>query len=198
MATERGEPILEVINLDREGSFADISFTLHQGEILGLTGLVGSGRSEVARAIFGLDPVDKGEIKLNQKSVRLSSPAMAMKQGIAFLSEDRKTEGLVLIHSMMHNISMANLENIAAHTIINSQQEVKIARDYVQKIDIRPPQIELPVSGLSGGNQQKVVLSKWLCRNPKLLIVDEPTVGIDVGAKHEIYQIYTTLPRRAS
>ncbi len=189
VATERGEPILEVINLDREGSFADISFTLHQGEILGLTGLVGSGRSEVARAIFGLDPVDKGEIKLNQKSVRLSSPAMAMKQGIAFLSEDRKTEGLVLIHSMMHNISMANLENIAAHTIINSQQEVKIARDYVQKIDIRPPQIELPVSGLSGGNQQKVVLSKWLCRNPKLLIVDEPTVGIDVGAKHEIYQI---------
>lgn len=189
VATKKGKPVLEVSHLSREGRFRDISFTLHQGEILGLTGLVGAGRSEVARAIFGLDPIDSGEIKLNQKPLHVSSPKTAMQQGIAFLSEDRKTEGLVLIHTMMHNISMANLENISSHGIIKSQHEMNMAGEYIRKVDIRPPNIDLPVSGLSGGNQQKVVLSKWLCRNPSILIVDEPTVGIDVGAKHEIYHI---------
>ena len=189
VAAEIGEPVLEVKGLTREGSFTDVSFTLCQGEILGLTGLVGSGRSELARAIFGLDPFDAGEIRLHQQPARISSPAVAMKHGLAFLSEDRKNEGLVLIHSMMQNISMANLQAVSSRSIIDAEQELSMARDYVKKVDIRPPNLALQVSGLSGGNQQKVVLSKWLCRNPKVLIVDEPTVGIDVGAKHEIYSI---------
>ncbi|PID55824.1 hypothetical protein CSB45_14030 [candidate division KSB3 bacterium] len=186
---EKGAPVLEVNGLTREGSFADISFSLCRGEILGLTGLVGSGRSELARAIFGLDAVDAGDIWLHQQPVQISSPAAAMKHGIAFLSEDRKNEGLVMIHSMMQNISMAHLGAVSTHGILHRAQELTLAREYVNMVDIRPPDPHLPVSGLSGGNQQKVVLSKWLCRNPQVLIVDEPTVGIDVGAKHEIYNI---------
>lgn len=180
---------LSVEGLSSVDLLSDVSFTVHEGEILGLTGLVGAGRSEVAKAIFGLYPTSKGQIKLYGEPVTIRSPKDAMAHGIAFLSEDRKREGLVLIHSVAHNITMANLGAVSnSWSVIDRGRELSLAKEYVSKMDIRPARVDLPVSALSGGNQQKVVLAKWLSRKPRILIVDEPTVGIDIGAKHEIYK----------
>jgi len=189
-----GAPVLQVEGLSRGNAFQDITFSLHKGEILGLTGLVGAGRTELGRAIFGLDYFNKGKIKVFGKEVKMKSPKVAMNMGIAFLSEDKKREELVLIHSMMHNITMANLEGVSNKlNVISHNKEIEIAETYVKKMDIRPINLNISVLNLSGGNQQKVVLGKWLSRVPQILIVDEPTVGIDIGAKHEIYRILNEL-----
>ncbi|MGC9003172.1 MAG: sugar ABC transporter ATP-binding protein [bacterium] len=191
-----GEEILRVEGLTREGVFRDISFTLHKGEVLGLAGLVGAGRTEIARAIFGADPIDRGKIYLEGKEVRIRSPQDAIKLGIGLLTEDRKRYGLVLPMTVRENTTLANLVEVAMRGFINFSKERGVARRLVEDLDIRTPSIEQIARNLSGGNQQKLVLAKWLFTKCKVLIFDEPTRGIDVGAKVEIYELMNQLAEK--
>jgi ribose transport system ATP-binding protein len=188
-----GAPALEVRNLTRRGVLHDINLTVHQGEILGLAGLVGAGRTELARAIFGADPIDGGTILLFGQPVRIRSPRQAIKLGIGLVTEDRKAQGLVLGMAVRENITLANLPALTVLNFIQAGREREIARKYVQDLAVKTPSIEQTVQNLSGGNQQKVVLAKWLFTESKVLIFDEPTRGIDVGAKTEIYQLMNRL-----
>jgi len=190
---EPGEEILTVKGLSREGSFADISFSLARGEILGLFGLVGSGRTQLARCIFGAEPPTSGEIRLEGKVIRPKSPHDAVKAGIALLTEDRKRDGLVLSCPVRDNISLATLGQVSRWGFLNRRQQDTQVRSKVQELDIRPPQISRLARQLSGGNQQKVALAKWLLSQAKVLILDEPTRGVDVATKVEIYQIIRDL-----
>jgi len=188
-----GEPVLEVRNLTRKGVFEDISFTVHRGEIVGIGGLVGAGRTEVARAIFGADPIDSGEILVNGKAVRPRSPREAIELGIGLVPEDRKSLGLILNMAVRENTTLANLDLLSVLGFVNRKKEREVSEKYVKDLRVRTPSIEQEVKNLSGGNQQKVVLAKWLFTDSQLLIFDEPTRGIDVGAKIEIYELMNEL-----
>jgi ribose transport system ATP-binding protein len=188
-----GEVALEVRGLTRAGAFQDISFTLRKGEVVGLGGLVGAGRTEVARAIFGADPVDAGEILLDGRPVQIHSPRDAIRLGIGLVPEDRKLLGLVLGMAVRENVTLANLEAVAPGGFIRPRREREAAEKYIRDLQIRTPSGEQTVRNLSGGNQQKVVLAKWLFTDSRLLIFDEPTRGIDVGSKVEIYQLMNAL-----
>ncbi len=188
-----GAPALEVRNLSRKGVLREINLTVHQGEILGLAGLVGAGRTELARAIFGADPIDGGYIQLFGKPVRIRSPRQAIQMGIGLVTEDRKAQGLVLGMAVRENITLANLPALSVLNFIQAGREREVARKYVNDLSVKTPTIEQTVQNLSGGNQQKVVLAKWLFTQSKVLIFDEPTRGIDVGAKTEIYQLMNRL-----
>jgi ABC-type sugar transport system ATPase subunit len=190
---EIGSPLLEVRNLKPRGSTGTVSFTLHRGEILGFAGLVGAGRTEVMRAIFGADPTEGGEIMLEGQPIRISSPADAIGLGLAFVTEDRKQQGLVLGMTVRENISMVALPKLSGSGFIDQVAETQLARASIPRFDIRTPSMEQEVVNLSGGNQQKVVLAKWLAIKPKLLILDEPTRGIDVAAKAEIHNLIAQL-----
>lgn len=189
--------VLEVQGLTRRGIIEDISFYLRAGEVVGLAGLVGSGRTEVARAIFGADRIDKGTIRLNGKPVRIRSPQDARNLGIGYVPEDRKVQGLVLGMTVRDNVTLAVLRQLAhvGHVVDRSVLE-EVARRYIHELHLRPPQTDLPVGSLSGGNQQKVVLAKWLAVDLKVLLLDEPTRGIDVGAKAEIHGLIDELAHR--
>ncbi len=191
-----GEEILRVEGLTRKGVFSDISFSLHRGEVLGLAGLVGSGRTEIARAIFGADPLDGGKIYLEGKEVRIRSPQDAIRLGIGLLTEDRKRYGLVLPLTIRENTSLANLMEVATRGFINFPKERAVAKRFVEELAIKTPSIEQIARNLSGGTQQKLVLAKWLFTKSKVLIFDEPTRGIDVGAKVEIYELMNQLAER--
>lgn len=191
-----GEEILRVEGLTRKGVFSDISFTLHKGEVLGLAGLVGSGRTEIARAIFGADPIDAGKIYLEGKEVRIRNPQDAIRLGIGLLTEDRKRYGLVLPMTVRENTTLANLMEVAIRGFINFPKERAVAKKYVEELSIKTPSIEQIARNLSGGTQQKLVLAKWLFTKSKVLIFDEPTRGIDVGAKVEIYELMNQLAER--
>lgn len=188
-----GEERLRVETLCRKQTFSDISFSLHAGEIVGLTGLVGSGRTEVARALFGADPADSGTLLLDGSPVRVRTPKQAIAHGIGLLTEDRKGQGLVLGMSVRHNILMADMKAALSGPLLNPAREKAIARKYVQELQIKTPGVEQIVHNLSGGTQQKVVLAKWLLTQSKVLIFDEPTRGVDVGAKVEIYRLMNTI-----
>jgi ABC-type sugar transport system ATPase subunit len=191
---QRDDVIMEVKNLSKAGQFKDISFRLCKGEIVGITGLVGAGRTELAQAIFGLSPIDSGEVILEGKPIRVQKPDDAVKIGISYVPENRLQEGLVLRKSIMDNMVITVLRNISNKVgIINRAKKTKVTADWMEKLNIRPVIPHMLASKLSGGNQQRVVLSKWLATNPKILIVDEPTNGIDVGAKTEIHQILRDL-----
>lgn len=190
---EIGEPILEVRNLNSGKTFHDINFQLRRGEILGLAGLVGAGRTEVARAIFGLDRADSGEIYLNGKRVNTASTRSTIAAGIAYVPEDRKDVGLVLCRSVRENISLAALKEMESGGMLNLAREQAAVNEMISRLGVKVPSVESVVSSLSGGNQQKVVLAKWLLRKIKVLILDEPTRGIDVGAKAEIHRMMSTL-----
>jgi ribose transport system ATP-binding protein len=192
-AAELGEKLLEVRGLCREGVLKDVSFELRRGEILGFAGLVGAGRTEVARCIFGADPIDAGEIILDGEKVTISSPLDAIKLGIGFVTEDRKLLGLILSMAVRENISLANLDMLALLGFIDLKKERRVAEGYVSDLSIKTPSVEQKVENLSGGTQQKVVLAKWLFTKSKVLIFDEPTRGIDVGSKVEIYQLMNKL-----
>jgi ABC-type sugar transport system ATPase subunit len=183
------EVMLEVNGLAKAGAFSDISFSLRRGEILGMSGLVGSGRTQVARCIFGAEPFDAGEIRLEGRPVHPRSPRDAVREGIALLTEDRKRDGLVLSCTIRDNASMASFESLSRWGIIHRREQEARVREKVQELDIRPPLIDRLARQLSGGNQQKVVLAKWLMTQAKILILDEPTRGVDVATKVEIYQI---------
>jgi ribose transport system ATP-binding protein len=184
------EKILEVRGLSRAGVFQDIGFDLHRGEILGFAGLMGAGRTEVARALFGADASSSGSVRLFGQEVHIRSPRDAIRHGIAYLSEDRKGHGLALEMPLAANVTMANVDAITGRLgFLRFAEEVAAAEKYVKALDVKTPSIRQIVKNLSGGNQQKVVISKWLFRESRLLFFDEPTRGIDVGAKFAIYQM---------
>ena len=188
--------VLKVEHLCSGKLVKDVSFELHKGEILGMAGLMGAGRTETARALFGADPIDSGDIYVNGKKVEIHSPQDAVKAGIGYLSEDRKRFGLVLDKSISDNTCLATLENFQKGIFIDKKKCDEVSADYVGKLKTKTPGIETPAMSLSGGNQQKVVIAKWLTRDCDILIFDEPTRGIDVGAKSEIYQLMNDLVKQ--
>jgi len=190
------EEVLSVRELSQEGYFKDVSFPLARGEILGLFGLVGSGRTQVAKCIFGAELPSSGEISLDGREIRPKTPRDAVKAGIALLTEDRKRDGLVLSCPVRDNVSLATMDQVSQWGMLNRQQQNTQVRAEVQKLDIRPPQLGRLVRTLSGGNQQKVALAKWLLSKAKVLILDEPTRGVDVATKVEIYHIIGDLADR--
>ena len=190
---EAGEVMLEVRNLASRGDFSDVSFALHRGEILGFFGLIGAGRSEVVKTICGLQEKTAGEISLKGKSVHIDSYQDAIRQGMVYLTEDRKTEGLFLSMSMRNNISAIDLRTISRRSILDPRKESARAEKYLSLLGIRATGILQKVGSLSGGNQQKVLIGKLLSVEPKILFMDEPTRGIDVGAKSEIHKLLRDL-----
>ena len=191
--TEPGEEVMRVENLCRKDREQNVSFSLRRGEVLGIAGLVGAGRTEIMRALFGVDYITSCDVYLHGEKVHLKSPAAAKKHGIAFLTEDRKLEGLTLDFTIKSNISMANLPKLCRGLLTSSKVENEIADQYIKRINVKTPSRNQKVGNLSGGNQQKVVIGKWLNADPEILIMDEPTRGIDVGAKREIYEVINEL-----
>ncbi|MFJ5760458.1 sugar ABC transporter ATP-binding protein [Neobacillus sp. NPDC093182] len=191
--TAKSESVfIEVKNLTRKGSFENITFTVHKGEVMGIAGLVGAGRTEVVESIFGIHPPHSGEIYINRKKVVHKHPKHAINNGIALVTEDRKQTGLHLTGSVRDNISLVNLRNYSfLKNIISQKNENRVVDEQIQALKIKTPHRNMLVKNLSGGNQQKIVIAKWLLNNPDILILDEPTRGIDIGAKAEIYKIIT-------
>ncbi len=185
--------VLKVEHLNAGKMVRDVSFELHKGEILGMAGLMGAGRTETARALFGADPIESGDIYVNGKKVEIHSPSDAVKAGIGYLSEDRKRFGLVLDKSIADNTVLATLEKYLKGGFIDRKKCSSNAENYVEKLKTKTPGVDTPAVSLSGGNQQKVVIAKWLTRDCDILIFDEPTRGIDVGAKSEIYHLMNEL-----
>lgn len=193
-----GEEVLRVEGLSRRGVLDDISFNLRRGEVVGFAGLVGSGRTELMRCIFGADRFEQGTIYIEQNAVEIKSPQDAIKHGIGFITEDRKRQGLMLIRPVKENITITDLDQFIKHLFIDHGQEEKTAEDLVEKLKIKTPGMEQEVRNLSGGNQQKIVIAKWLLKNAKILIFDEPTRGIDVGAKKEVYNLINLLVKNGA
>ncbi len=193
---ERGDEVLRVEHLTRKGILHDISFTLHRGEIVGIAGLVGAGRTELVRALFGADPIDAGRIFIDAQPATIQSPADAIRYGMGLLTEDRKQQGLVLGMSVRENMTLPILNRLTALLFTNRGKESEIARHYIDSMAIKTPSDEQKAINLSGGTQQKVVLGKWMAITPRILIFDEPTRGIDVGAKVEIYNLMNELTRQ--
>lgn len=187
------DPVMIVRNLSRRGVLHDISFTLHRKEILGIAGLVGAGRTELAEALFGSDPADQGSIEILGKQVAIRSTMDGKRNSIGMVTEDRKETGLVLAMSVAKNITITNLKMIKRGIILVKQKEVKVANEYVRNLSIKTPSVHQTLYNLSGGNQQKVVLAKWLFSNAEIMIFDEPTKGIDIGTKYEIYCLMNEL-----
>ena len=189
-----GEVILSVEGLTRRGMFSDVGFELRRGEILGFAGLMGAGRTEVARAIFGADPLDAGTVTLEGRRLTIRSPRDAIAAGLAYLSEDRKAQGLAIKMPVDANMTLANMDEVSNRFgLIDFAKQAKVAKDYIDLLSIKTPSIKQPVRLLSGGNQQKIIIGKWLFRKSRVLFFDEPTRGIDVGAKFAIYQIMDEL-----
>ena len=190
---EIGEEVLRVENLCRKDRDQNVAFSLYKGEVLGIAGLVGAGRTEIMRAIFGVDYIKSLDVYVKGKKVKITDPASAKKHKIAFLTEDRKIEGLTLDFTVKSNMVAANLPSIRKGLFTSAKLENQIADEYIEKIRVKTPTRNQKVGNLSGGNQQKVVVGKWLNSEPDILIMDEPTRGIDVGAKREIYEIINDL-----
>ena len=190
---EIGEPILEIEGLGSKGVFKDINFKANKGEIVGFAGLMGAGRTETMRAIFGLDPYDEGKIKVHGKEVTIKKVSDSIAQKVVMLSEDRRRYGIIPIRSVMENASISSLDKIIYGGRWHPKVEKELVSKYFEKMHVKTPSLETAIQGLSGGNQQKVLLAKWMLRDPDVLILDEPTRGIDVGAKFEIYRLMTDL-----
>jgi rhamnose transport system ATP-binding protein len=193
---EVGRTVLKVHRLTREGVFFDVSFEVRAGEIVALAGLVGAGRSEVARGIFGIDKPDAGHVELEGSRLPPGRPQAAMRAGIGFVPEDRRQQGLVMDLSIARNTALTRLGSLSRLGIIRGADEGRLAREWGERLQLKFHRLDDPVATLSGGNQQKVVLGKWLATNPKLLIVDEPTRGIDVGTKAEVHRLMSELAGR--
>jgi rhamnose transport system ATP-binding protein len=192
-AVEAGEVLLEVVGLGVEGSFANVSFELRRGEILGMSGLIGAGRTNVARALFGTEPATTGTIKLDGKVVTIDSPGTALALGIGYVPEDRKEHGVVLQMGIGANITLPIIAKFTTLGWIDKQRELAAAAADAQQLEVKMAGVEQPVGQLSGGNQQKVVLAKWLGTRPRVLILDEPTRGIDVGTKAAVHRLMSNL-----
>ncbi|MGM0756048.1 MAG: sugar ABC transporter ATP-binding protein [Bacillota bacterium] len=192
----KGDIVLEVKQATRKGRFQDISFSVKAGEIVGVAGLMGAGRTEMMRSLFGLDPLDKGEIWVHGKKAVIKKPSDAVKLGIGFITEDRKDEGLMLDASIRENIGLPNLDSFSPKGLIDKKNEQDFVDLLIKRLTIKTASSEISARSLSGGNQQKVVIAKWIGIQPKVLILDEPTRGVDVGAKREIYQLMNELTDR--
>ena len=187
---EPGSTALSVEGLGRSGGFDDVSFEVRRGEVLGFAGLVGSGRTEIAEALFGVQPADTGVVRVGDQVVDITSPRMAMDLGIAYVSEDRRRLGLSLPQSVAANITLPDLRKFVSRLrLVDRSAERRAAEVYRDRLKIRTPSLSTPVGNLSGGNQQKVMLAKWLDTKPSVLIFDEPTRGIDVGAKADVHEL---------
>ncbi|WP_199478572.1 sugar ABC transporter ATP-binding protein [Peribacillus saganii] len=186
-------PILEVKNLASGSRVNDISFKLYPGEILGIAGLMGSGRSEVARSIFGIDPIDSGEVFIKGEKQSIKNPTDAISAGLALIPEDRRVQGLVLAHSVKENMILPILSKLKKGPFVDDRKAIELSNELVKKLNIKTDNIYKTTSLLSGGNQQKIVLAKWLANDPDVLILDEPTIGVDIGAKTEIIDIIREL-----
>jgi ribose transport system ATP-binding protein len=191
-----GKTMLEVKNATRNGVFENVSFSVKSGEVVGVSGLMGAGRTEIMRALFGLDKLDSGEIWLDGKKAAIKNPYEAVKYGIGFITEDRKTEGLVLDFSIRDNMALPNLKSFSKKGFIDDKTENEFVDLLIKRLQIKTQSGETNAKDLSGGNQQKVVIAKWIGIGPKVLILDEPTRGVDVGAKREIYQLMNELTDR--
>jgi len=181
-----GEPVVAATDLRRGRALEGVSVSVHTGEIVGLAGLLGSGRTETARALFGADPIDSGEVRVEGRAVSLRSPREAVRHRLGFAPEDRKTDGIIPELSVRENLTLALLPHLRRHGIVDRSEQNEVVRRFIDAIGIKCSSPEQPIRELSGGNQQKVMLARWLCTNPRLLILDEPTRGIDVGAKRDI------------
>ncbi len=193
VAAAQGDVVLEVKNLTRKGVLHDISFQVRKGEVLGISGLVGAGRTELARAILGIDKTDSGEVFVRGKKVHYHSFREAIHDGLGLIPEDRKLQGLVQIFSVKRNICMVSLDKIIKNGVVSEKLEAQYAAEYSRKLRVATPTLDTQVQYLSGGNQQKVVVAKWLLQDSDILFLDEPTRGIDVGAKAEIYRLINDL-----
>jgi ABC-type sugar transport system ATPase subunit len=193
-----GDEVLRVEHLTRKPVLNDLNFTLRAGEIVGMAGLIGAGRTELCRAIFGLDPVDQGTVTVRGKPAHIRSPRAAVKAGIALIPEDRQQNGLSVRLPIQHNLTIANLENISRVGFLNLAQERRVASEYSQRLRIKADSSKQLAGRLSGGNQQKVVIAKWLVRGARIFLFDEPTRGIDVGAKAEVFEVMDTLARNGA
>ncbi|WP_227939543.1 sugar ABC transporter ATP-binding protein [Alkalihalobacillus deserti] len=193
VTNQPGDVKLEVKNLARSGEFENISFSVKSGEILGISGLMGAGRSEVVETLFGYRKAEKGQIFINGKEVQITSPIVAIKNGLGLITEDRKSKGLVTDFSIRENISLVNLKSISSNGWISHSQESSFVENLIKRLGVACSGPEQKAKSLSGGNQQKIVIAKWLGTNPSVLILDEPTRGVDVGAKKEIYTIMKEL-----
>ena len=192
-----GADVLTVRNLHRKDLFHDINFSVRRGEILGVAGLVGAGRSEVMESLFGMTSIDGGEILIDGVPTKIDSPSTAIEKGLAFLTEDRKKSGLFLVLSVMENMSIVNMPEYSSKGgFVSHVQMAKDCMDQIRKLNIKTPTMDQIINNLSGGNQQKVLIARWLLAQPKVLILDEPTRGIDVGAKAEIYRLISELANR--
>jgi rhamnose transport system ATP-binding protein len=194
--TEIGAPVLQVHRLTHEGVFTDVSFEVRAGEIVALAGLVGAGRSEVARAIFGIDRADAGHVEVDGVRLPNHRPLAAMRAGVGFVPEDRRQQGLVMELSIARNATLTRMGALSRGGLIRSRAERRLASDWAKRLQLKFHRLDDPVGFLSGGNQQKVVLAKWLATEPKVLIVDEPTRGIDVGTKAEVHRLLSELAGR--
>ncbi|WP_458109891.1 sugar ABC transporter ATP-binding protein [Bacillus zhangzhouensis] len=192
----KGDVVLEVKQATRKGRFQDINFSVQAGEIVGVAGLMGAGRTEMMRSLFGLDPLDQGEIWVHGKKTVIKKPSDAVKLGIGFITEDRKDEGLMLDASIRENIGLPNLDSFSPKGLIDKKNEQDFVDLLIKRLTIKTASSEISARSLSGGNQQKVVIAKWIGIQPKVLILDEPTRGVDVGAKREIYQLMNELTDR--
>lgn len=191
-----GDIVLEVKHASRKGQFQDINFSVKAGEIVGVPGLMGAGRTEMMRSLFGLDPLDQGEIWVHGKKAVIKKPSDAVKLGIGFITEDRKDEGLMLDASIRENIGLPNLKSFSPKGLIDKKTEQDFVDLLIKRLTIKTASSDISARSLSGGNQQKVVIAKWIGIQPKVLILDEPTRGVDVGAKREIYQLMNELTDR--
>jgi rhamnose transport system ATP-binding protein len=191
--SQAGDVLLEVTGLGRSGVFADVSFTVRAGEIVGFAGLVGAGRTEVARVLFGVDRADTGTIRLDDRTVSFDSPDQALAAGVAYVPEDRHQNGLVLDFPISANVSLPILRRLFPRFVVHRSVEDRLAEDQSARLNVRMRGVDQLAASLSGGNQQKVVLAKWLASEPRLLILDEPTRGIDIGAKVEVHRIISDL-----
>jgi len=191
--TEVGAAVLEVEGLNSAGVFHDVSFTVRRGEIVGLAGLVGAGRSEIARAVFGVDAYDRGSVRMNGAAVPPRNPRAAIKMGMAFIPEDRRKQGLVTEASVAGNIAGVIRRNLTTGGLLTRAAENKAVAGWAARLAVKTSSLDMAAATMSGGNQQKVVIAKWLASNPDLLIIDEPTRGIDVGTKAEVHRLISEL-----
>jgi len=192
---QKDDVVLDVRNLSRKGVFEPISFQVRAGEVLGFSGLMGAGRTEIMRCLFGLDKADSGEVFVNGKKVDIRSPQGAIDAGICLVSEDRRREGIIPTMSVSDNITIPSLPKLSKAGFVDKPREEALSEEYIDKLDIKTPSLEQQIANLSGGNQQKVCLAKWLALSPSVIILDEPTRGIDVGAKAEIHKLIEGLAK---
>ena len=190
---KQGENLLQVQKLNSKSVFNNVNFHVKRGEIVGFAGLMGAGRTEVMRALFGLDPITSGSVKIKGKEVTIKNVRESINNGLVMLSEDRRRYGIIPVRSVKENTTLSFLQKVFYKMIYHQKVEKNIVNDMFTKMRVKTPTLDTTIQSLSGGNQQKVVLAKWMIRNPDILILDEPTRGIDVGAKFEIYKLMTNL-----